>query len=196
LASRHANVNARVTGRNESLEPTAGGGIVSHPNVATQTVAALFTTAIGEFVMNMPSKFIAVALMAAAAPWLGSPATALPIGSPLALHNAVAPSAELVRYRGRGLLGAGIGLAAGAIIGGAILGATQPFGYYGYDNGPYGYGGYEPAYVVAPSYGYGPVYRQRYVAGGGDVGYCMQRYRSYDPASGTYLGFDGLRHPC
>jgi len=28
------------------------------------------------------------------------------------------------------------------------------------------------------------------------VAYCMQRYRSYDPASGTYLGNDGLRHPC
>ncbi|MGZ5866799.1 MAG: BA14K family protein [Xanthobacteraceae bacterium] len=24
----------------------------------------------------------------------------------------------------------------------------------------------------------------------------MQRYRSYDPASQTFLGFDGLRHPC
>ncbi|NVN86103.1 MAG: BA14K family protein [Rhodopseudomonas sp.] len=28
------------------------------------------------------------------------------------------------------------------------------------------------------------------------VGYCMQRYRSYDPASGTFVGRDGLRHPC
>jgi hypothetical protein len=25
---------------------------------------------------------------------------------------------------------------------------------------------------------------------------CAQRYRSYDPASGTYLGYDGNRHPC
>jgi hypothetical protein len=32
--------------------------------------------------------------------------------------------------------------------------------------------------------------------GGGDVAYCMQRFRSYDPDSGTYLGFDGQRHPC
>lgn len=28
------------------------------------------------------------------------------------------------------------------------------------------------------------------------VGYCSQRFRSYDPASGTYLGYDGYRHPC
>ena len=26
--------------------------------------------------------------------------------------------------------------------------------------------------------------------------YCSQRYKSYDPASGTYLGYDGDRHPC
>ena len=28
------------------------------------------------------------------------------------------------------------------------------------------------------------------------VAYCMNRFKSYDPASGTYLGYDGLRHPC
>lgn len=166
--------------------------------------------------MLMSSKIIAVALMAAASPLLGSPASALPVSSPLALHNAVAPSFEAVRYRGRGYVGAGIGLAAGAIIGGAILSATQPRGYYGHDNGygygpgPYGYQqgygaygyqqGYEPTYeqgyVEVPSYGPGPGYRQSYVSGGSDPAYCQQRYRSYDSASGTYLGFDGLRHPC
>lgn len=31
---------------------------------------------------------------------------------------------------------------------------------------------------------------------GDAASYCAQRYRSYDPASGTYLGYDGLRHPC
>jgi hypothetical protein len=29
-----------------------------------------------------------------------------------------------------------------------------------------------------------------------DDGYCAQRYRSYDPASGTYMGYDGRRHSC
>ena len=42
----------------------------------------------------------------------------------------------------------------------------------------------------------GPPIVRAHVAAGGDVGYCQQRYRSYDPASGTYLGYDGLRHPC
>jgi hypothetical protein len=25
---------------------------------------------------------------------------------------------------------------------------------------------------------------------------CAQRYRSYDPETGTLLGYDGARHPC
>ena len=33
-------------------------------------------------------------------------------------------------------------------------------------------------------------------SGGGADAYCSQRYRSYDPSSGTYLGYDGERHPC
>jgi hypothetical protein len=28
------------------------------------------------------------------------------------------------------------------------------------------------------------------------VGYCMRRFKSYDPSSGTYLGYDGYRHAC
>ena len=69
------------------------------------------------------------------------------------------------------------GAIAGAAIGGAI--ASQGYGYYGapgyyYDNG---------AVVVAP-------------AGDDAVAYCMQTYPSYDPASGSYLDFDGVRHLC
>lgn len=36
-----------------------------------------------------------------------------------------------------------------------------------------------------------------YAAPAGDAtSYCIQRFKSYDPAKGTYLGFDGQRHPC
>ncbi len=28
------------------------------------------------------------------------------------------------------------------------------------------------------------------------IGYCMRRYRSYDPQSMTYMGTDGYRRPC
>lgn len=75
-------------------------------------------------------------------------------------------------YRGRGYYGGGgyrrgyggaaaglgLGLATGALIGGAIASQQQ--------------------------------------AGSDAVAYCMQRFKSYDPRSGTYLGYDGLRHPC
>lgn len=33
-------------------------------------------------------------------------------------------------------------------------------------------------------------------SGGSAYSYCAQRYRSYDPASGTYLSYDGNRYPC
>lgn len=80
--------------------------------------------------------------------------------------------------------GPGIGFATGYPYG---CGYYDNCGYYGagyaYDDGYWG-----DAYA-------GPTVVTR-VGGGGDVGYCMRRYRSYDPASGTFLGYDGLRHPC
>jgi hypothetical protein len=33
-------------------------------------------------------------------------------------------------------------------------------------------------------------------ASGADVASCAARFRSYEPATGTYLGYDGARHPC
>jgi hypothetical protein len=140
--------------------------------------------------MNALPRSLAVAVMAAAAPWLVAPAAAAPTSSPLALHSAVGSSVEVVQYRrgfrrgyrGRGFGGVGVGLGiAGAIVGGAII-ASQPRGYYGYG----GYDpGYDQGYVAVSPY-----------AGDGEVAYCQQRFRSYDLRSGTYLGFDGQRHPC
>src|SRR6202011_4220387 len=39
-----------------------------------------------------------------------------------------------------------------------------------------------------------PLPRERAMSA--DNGYCSQRYRSYDPASGTYTDHDGRRHSC
>lgn len=87
-----------------------------------------------------------------------------------------ATSADAQRWRGHhhrhGGWGVGAGFAAGALLGGAL--ASRP--YYG----PGYYGGY----AAAP----GP--------GPDAVAYCSQRFKSYDPASGTYLGYDGRRHAC
>jgi BA14K-like protein len=33
-------------------------------------------------------------------------------------------------------------------------------------------------------------------AGRGDTERCAMRFRSYDPATGTYMGFDGVPHAC
>lgn len=70
-------------------------------------------------------------------------------------------------YGGGAALG---GFAAGAILGGALA-SQRPY----YDDG------YAPGY---------------YAGGGNQDAYCFSRFKSYDPASGTYLGFDGARHPC
>jgi hypothetical protein len=148
----------------------------------------------GESLMNRSSKLIVAAAMAAAMPLLVAPAGAAPLSSPLALKNAAASPVETVQFRRGWGRGGWVGPAiAGAIIGGAIIGATQPYGYGGY--------GYGPGYGYAPGYAYGPGYRPGYVAGpaygaGDEIAYCQQRFRSYDPRSGTYLGYDGLRHPC
>src|SRR5215472_10289162 len=110
---------------------------------------------------------------------------------------ATAGPAAAQRWHDHRTFGGGLaGLAAGAV-GGAVAAATAPLwapGYYGY------YDGYYPGYAYAPGYAYGDTYAYEpgytSVPGGGNGAYCAQRYRSYDPASGTFLGYDGIRHPC
>ena len=82
--------------------------------------------------------------------------------------------------------GLGVGaaaLASGALIGGAI--ATQNQGYYYPDQNYPGYS--DPGYVYS---GAAPAAYNN----GDSVAYCEQAYRSYDPTSGSYLGYDGFRH--
>ena len=136
--------------------------------------------------MSALPKIAAMALLAAFMPLLASPAAAAPMAPSSTLQNATPLSVEQVQYRrgGRGYrgVGPGIGLGiAGALIGGAIIGATQPSNGYYRRGGYYAYPGYA---AVAPY----PI--------GDAVPYCMRRFRSYDPMSGTYLGFDGYRHAC
>ena len=123
------------------------------------------------------------------------PASAMPAN--LALKNAAPGAVENVRWRGGWGWGLG-GFAAGAIIGSAIAAPYYYGGYYPYGYYP-AYGYPPPAY--GPGYGapaaYGPGYGASGPVGpGGDASYCAQKYKSYDPASGTFLGYDGQRHPC
>jgi hypothetical protein len=71
----------------------------------------------------------------------------------------------------------------------------------GYDDGYYdpGYDGYYgDNYATSDDGDAAYPVQQGFVAPGvsGDASYCAQRYRSYDPASNTYLGLDGMRHVC
>jgi hypothetical protein len=125
-------------------------------------------------------------------------ASAAPVTGALAIKNAVPANVEPVQWRrgwgggyrrGWGWGGAAAGFVAGAVIGSAL---ASPYSY--------GYAPYYPPgpYYVAPPapvyYGPPPVYGAPVVED--DVSYCSQRFKSYDPRSGTYLGYDGIRHPC
>ena len=74
------------------------------------------------------------------------------------------------------------------------------YAYAGYPYDGYAYYG-DPYYSDTFAYDPGPVVETApavgvAVSGGADPAYCARRYRSYDPASGTFLGYDGIRHSC
>ena len=126
----------------------------------------------------MNAKILAAAvLLGATSLTFASQANAAPLTAGTAALNSAVPTAtENVQYYhrhgyrrgyyghrhhhhgGSTAAGIGLGLAAGAIIGGAIAS--------------------------------GQAQAQQNAA------YCAQRYRSYDPASNTFLAKDGNRYPC
>lgn len=123
------------------------------------------------------------AMVMAGATTVSGTASAMPVADALAIKNAAGTDVVTVWGRGFGW-GLGAGLLGGAIIGGAL---AAPY-YYG--PGPYYYRPY-PYYPVYPAPGYvaAPV-------APGPVASSCARYRSFDPATGTFVGRDGLRHPC
>ena len=122
-----------------------------------------------------------------------SPASAAGLGvnAALPLASSAASNATQIQFRGRGggyrggyrggfRGGGGLGIA-GAILGGAVIGGALASPYYARPYYSY------PRTYAYPAYGY---------SGGGDDAYCFNQFRSYDPRTGTYLGYDGYRHPC
>jgi hypothetical protein len=142
------------------------------------------------------SKFLTASLGASALAFAAfvAPSTASAAPAAAGLSSLVAPDAQLVQqvqWRGRGgyygrryyggpryygyRRGNGAAVAAG-VIGGLALGAAIA----GAASAP-------PPVAYAPA----PVY------GGGDwIAYCSSKYRSFNPATGLYLGYDGQYHPC
>jgi hypothetical protein len=95
-----------------------------------------------------------------------------------------------IGYGGFGYGGLGLGLGLG------LAAADYGYGYYP----DYYYGG-----PVAPAYGYAPVAYGTAAApapaadqttAANQTASCEARFKSYNPATGTYLGYDGKRHPC
>lgn len=80
-------------------------------------------------------------------------------------------------------------------------GGWRRHGHYGHDGWRHGYyrrgPGWGPALggLAAGAIIGGAIANSNARAADGDA-YCANRYRSYDPASGTYLGYDGNRHAC
>ncbi|WP_245454267.1 BA14K family protein [Aquabacter cavernae] len=68
--------------------------------------------------------------------------------------------------------------AAAGLVGGLILGAAAASAAQQAQQPPAVY--YAPGPAADPNW----------------IAYCSAKYRSFDPRTGTYLGYDGLRHPC
>jgi len=164
--------------------------------------------------LNLIRKFVAAASVGAGIASLPNVASALPMLDPLTIKNAAPPAVERVQWRGGwgGGWGWGAPVAAGAIAGVVVGSAVAASAYGPYYPAPYYYPPPPLAYgyprYPAPAYGYPPpapgpasgyppqVPGASSQSAGDPVAYCMQRYRSYNPQTGTYLGTDGQRHPC
>lgn len=169
-----------------------------------------------------PATLAAAFVLAAGALTLPGAASALPLTPMSPTAQAVPSPVETVQWRGGWGPGWGGGWRGGW--GGGWRGGWGPGpGWRGYGWGggwgP-GYGWGRPVYV-GPGWGgcgwggcgWGPGagFATGVIVGsaiaapppvvyaappGSAVAYCMRRFRSYNPATGTYLGYDGLRHAC
>jgi hypothetical protein len=130
--------------------------------------------------LNMSvAAVLAAGTAALSASVLPTAATAMPLSGALAIKDAA--GSDVQQVWGRGFWwGFGPGFVGGAIVGSAV---AAPYYYRPY-----------PYYYYGPPAAYGPGYPAPGYAGA--PGYCATRFKSWDPATGTYLGHDGLRHPC
>lgn len=120
-----------------------------------------------------PTRLVASTLIAAAAAFvLAAPAAAAPLMANGAALSQAVPSATVnVQHwhrHGHRHYHGHRGSDAGAVIGGLAAGA-----------------------IIGGAIAAGQAQQAQQ-----NHAYCAQRFRSYDPRSGTYLGYDGYRHPC
>jgi len=112
------------------------------------------------------------------------------------------------QWRGPGWdYGYGPGAFAADVIGGTVAAVTSPLwapGYYdyypGYAYGPTyaapGYYGYSPGYAYGPAYAAPNAVMAQSGPSAATIASCEARFRSYNPSTGMYTGYDGQQHPC
>ena len=141
------------------------------------------------------------AVIAVSVPLMPEVASATSMPGALAIQDSATANVLDIGWRRRRGLGVGAGIVGGVVIGRAL---AAPYYYGPYDPDPYDYYSrrsyypdryYDPGprYYSAP-YRRAPAYADQDYAD--TEAYCIERFRSYDPDSGTYLGYDGYRHPC
>jgi hypothetical protein len=156
--------------------------------------------------MKVAKSLLLAGALAAPLAWgQASAALAAPLGAPAIQHEA--PDSGVVLAGGHGHGGHGGHMHGG----GGRPHFGGPWGGHGYFPGRH-FGRFGPGIgfslpYYGYGYGYGPTYFDDDEAydveddGGSDyaddpVARCQARYRSFDLESGTFLGYDGLRHPC
>jgi hypothetical protein len=136
----------------------------------SRVFVALFTQ---EFSMRTANLLTTAALIGATAFASVAPVSAAPLVSQPGLATAVPSNTETVQWR-RGYRHGGYGYRRGYGGGGAVLGGLAAGALIGG--------------AIAAS--------NANAAAQQNAAYCSQRYRSYDPGSGTYMNNDGNRYPC
>jgi hypothetical protein len=135
--------------------------------------------------MGTPTLTAAAALLAGV--MMTSAAGAAPasslqaIGSQVNGQDATVQTVRRGRWHGhRHRHHRGLGWGAAAAAGLLLSAPLWAGGTYAYDEPYDGYDGYDGSYAYS---------------GGGEAR-CEATFRSYDPASGTYMGYDGIRRTC
>jgi hypothetical protein len=124
---------------------------------------------------------------------IAQPAAAKPFGSPVEALSAGALPTSYAQYRRFGHRHHRYG---------RHYGYRRGYGY-GYRRGPgvgaavgAGIGGLAAGALIGGAIANSQAQAARGTADAETVAACARRFRSYDAASGTYLGNDGARHPC
>ena len=133
--------------------------------------------------MRTFQKITSAVLIGASALSFAVPAMAAPVMNQASVAHAVPSSTENVQYYRGGGYGRGYGYGGGY---------RRGYGRGGGGNGAL-IGGLAAGAIIGGAIAAGAASNAQAQQ---NANYCAQRYRSYDPASGTYLNNDGNRYAC